>query len=169
MVTSSIQLGVWSMSKDKIRRLDISSGLFLLFFAIFIAIESCRLGLGEWNNPGAGYFAFGGALILGIMSLSVLLKGFRNRSEKEISLPDSEPLNWRNVFFVLAGMIIYSFIFDKIGFILSTFLLIVFFLRVIAPQRWAVTILIAFFCALGSYLLFDVLLSAELPKGILGF
>jgi len=70
---------------------------------------------------------------------------------------------------VLAGMIVYSFIFDKIGFILSTFLLIVFFLRVIAPQRWAVTILIAFFCAVGSYLLFDVLLSAELPKGILGF
>jgi len=157
------------MSKDKIRRLDISSGLLLLLFAIFIAIESYRLGLGEWNNPGAGYFAFGGSLILGIMSLSVFLKELRRRYGKEISPSDSEPLHGWNVVLVLAGMIIYSFVFDKIGFILSTFLFIVFLLRVIAPHRWFVTLLIAFCFAVGSYLLFDVLLSAELPKGILGF
>jgi len=157
------------MPKNAIRTLDVSSGLFLFLFAIFIAIESYRLGLGEWNNPGAGYFAFAGAFILGIISLSVFLKGLRKRSEKEISISVSERLRWQNVVSVLAGMIVYTFIFDKIGFIFSTFLLIVFFLRVVAPQRWSVTVLIALSCAVGSYLLFDVLLSAELPKGILGF
>lgn len=156
------------MLKNTIRGLDIFSGLFLLLFAIFIAVESYRLGLGEWNNPGAGYFAFGAALVLGIMSLSVFVKGLRKRSEKEISISDSERLQWQNVVSVLTGMIVYTLIFDKIGFILSTFLLIVFFLRVVAPQRWFVTILIAFFCAVGSYLLFNVLLGAELPKGVLG-
>ena len=156
------------MLKNTIRGLDIFSGLFLLLFAIFIAVESYRLGLGEWNNPGAGYFAFGAALVLGIMSLSVFVKGLRKRPEKEISISDSERLQWQNVVSVLTGMIVYTFIFDKIGFILSTFLLIVFFLRVVAPQRWFVTILTAFFCAVGSYLLFNVLLGAELPKGVLG-
>ena len=157
------------MSKNNIRRLDIYSGLFLLLFAIFIALESYRLGLGNWNNPGAGYFAFGAALVLGIISLSVFAKGLRKTSGKKISISDSERLLWQNVVFVLAGMIVYTFIFDKIGFISSTFLLIVFFLQIVAPQRWLVTILTAFFCAVGSYLLFNVFLSAELPKGVLGF
>ena len=157
------------MLKNTIRGLDIFSGLFLLLFAIFIAVESYRLGLGEWNNPGAGTFAFGAALLLGIMSLSVFVKGLRKRSEKEISISDSERLQWQNVVSVLTGMIVYTFIFDKIGFILTTFLLMGFLLRVVTPQHWFVTILIAFFCAVGSYLLFNVLLGAELPKGILGF
>src|SRR4030042_6760968 len=156
------------MSKNTMRALDILSGLFLLLFSIFIAIESYRLGLGEWNNPGAGTFAFGAALLLGIMSLSVFVKGLRKTPEKERSISDSVDLQWQNVVFVLAGMIVYTFIFEKMGFILSTFLLIVFFLRIVAPQRWFVTILTAFFCAVGSYLLFNLLLGAELPKGVLG-
>ncbi len=156
------------MLKNTIQALDIFSGLFLLLFAIFIAVESYRLGLGEWNNPGAGYFAFGAAFILGIMSLSVFLKGLRKTSKKERSISYSERMKWQNVVSVLAGMIVYTFIFDKIGFILTTFLLMGFLLRVVAPQRWFVTILIAFFCAVGSYLLFNVLLGAELPKGVLG-
>jgi putative tricarboxylic transport membrane protein len=157
------------MSKNSRWALDIFSSLLLLAFAVFVAIESCRLGLGEWNNPGAGYFSLGAAILLGVISLSVFVKGLRKRSAKEKAVTDAEQLQSKNVVFVLGGMIVYAIIFDKAGFILCTFLMIAFFLRVVFPQRWLVALSTAFFCAVGSYLLFDVLLGAQLPKGVLGF
>ena len=157
------------MPGNAIKSADSVSGLFLLLFAIFIAVESYSLGLGEWKNPGAGYFSFAGALILGMMSLKVFVAALRKGSEQEKSALVFDGLRRRNVGFVIGGMVIYGLVFEKLGFILSTFLLIVFFLRVIAPQRWRVILLTAFLCATGSYLLFHVLLGAELPKGLLGF
>ena len=157
------------MSRNDVKSADFVSGLFLLLFAVFIAAESCRLGLGEWKNPGAGYFSFAGALVLGVMSLKVLLGALRKRSEQKDSGIGSNGLRRRNVGFVLGGMVIYGLVLETLGFIISTFLLIVFFLRVIAPQRWRVILLTAFLCAVGSYLLFHVLLDADLPKGYLGF
>ena len=158
------------MLKNASRASDVLSGLFLFLFAIFVGIESYRLGLGTWYNPGAGNFAFGAALVLAIMSLSVIVKGLRKTSKKRIPISsESEHLQWQNVVFVVVAMIVYAFFFYKIGFILSSFLLLGFLLRVFAPQRWFVTILISCFCALGCYILFDVLLGADLPKGILGF
>ncbi len=156
------------MSGKSIRSLDIMSSLFLFLFALFIAIESCRLGLGDWNNPGAGYFSFGAAVLLGVVSIRVLIKGGLKRPQEEKSIPKSEPLQRQHVFYVLASMVAYAALFDKIGFTLSTFLLMVFCLRVISPQRWVITLIAAFSCAAGSYLLFQVLLSAELPRGFLG-
>ena len=157
------------MAKNSRWTLDIFSGLFLLAFAVFVAIESCRLGLGEWNNPGAGHFSLGAAILLGVVSLSVFVKGLRKRSGKKEVASDAEPLKSKNVVFVLGGMIVYALLFDKAGFLLSTFLMITFFLKAVFPQRWLVTVSTAFCCAVGSYLLFNVLLGAELPKGVLGF
>jgi putative tricarboxylic transport membrane protein len=157
------------MAKNSHSTLDIFSSLFLLAFAAFVAIESCRLGLGEWNNPGAGYFSLGAASLLGIVSLLVFIKGLRKRSDKKAVVSYTEPLQSKKVIFVLGGVIVYTVLFDKAGFILSTFLMITFFLRVVFPQRWLVTLLTAVCCAVGSFLLFNVLLGAELPKGVLGF
>jgi hypothetical protein len=54
--------------------LDSYSSAFWLLFSIYIAFESCRLDLGDWHMPGPGYFSFGAALLLGMMSLLVLIK-----------------------------------------------------------------------------------------------
>jgi putative tricarboxylic transport membrane protein len=147
---------------------DAVNTLLLLFFAIFIAIESYRLGLGEWRNPGPGFFALGGAAILGLTSLSAFLREVRKMFRKNISA--SEPVQWNKVvLFVIAAMIVYAATFEKIGFVPASFLLIGFLLRVVGRQRWVVTILIALSCSFAAYVLFDVLLGSQLPRGILGF
>jgi hypothetical protein len=157
------------MAKNNGWTQDIFSSLFWLTFAVFVAIESCRLGLGVWNNPGAGYFPLLAALLLAAISLSVFIKGLRNKPGQEAAVPAAMPLRSRNALFVLGGMIVYTLLFDKAGFLLSTFFMIAFFLRVVFPQRWLVALSTAFFCAVGSYFLFNVLLGAELPKGFIGF
>jgi putative tricarboxylic transport membrane protein len=63
-------------------------------------------------------------------------------------------------------MVAYTFMLEPLGFALCTFLLMAFYLRVVALQRWNLTISFAFTIALLSHLFFDVLLSAPLPRGI---
>lgn len=66
-------------------RLDIYSSAFWLVFSIYIAFESYCLDLGNWHIPGPGYFSFGAALLLGVMSLSVLVKTLLKPSKEKPS------------------------------------------------------------------------------------
>ncbi len=154
-------------SKWLMRRLDFWGDVFWLLFAIYVSVEAYRLGLGSWRNPGDGYFPFGAGLLLGIMSLSTLIKppGMSEKASDSIS----EELKWENVVVVLMTMVLYVFLFNKIGFVPCTFLLFVFLLRVIGHGRWVTSIVVGFIVTLSSYVLFEILLKAELPLSILGF
>jgi hypothetical protein len=148
---------------------DIYSSLLWLLFSIYFTIGSCSLGLGEWGRPGAGYFPFGAGLIFGIFSLVVFLKALRRVPLKEISNQSSERLHWQNMVLILFGMLAYALFLKKIGFVLCTFLLVVLFIRVIAKERWFKSILTALVITVTFHLIFNVLLNAQLPSGILRF
>jgi hypothetical protein len=150
------------------RTKDIFSSLFGLLFAIYIAIESYRFGLGKWSMPGPGYFPFGAALFFGIISLLFLFKTLRKLPPEGRSSSVSK-VGWQNVVLSLVAMVIYVFLLNWIGFAFCTFLLGFFFLRLVARQRWSTTLIIALSVTLGAHLLFNVLLDAQLPNGLLPF
>ena len=150
------------------RTKDIFSSLFWLLSAICIAVESYDFGLGTWSFPGPGYFPFGAALVVGIISLVFLFKTLRKASSKEIPASFQKG-RWQNVVLSLVAMAIYVFLLKKIGFVFCTFLLVFFFIRAVAQQRWFATFILSLSITLGAHLLFNVLLGAQLPRGILGF
>jgi presenilin-like A22 family membrane protease len=55
------------------------------------------------------------------------------------------------------------------GFVVSTFLLVVIFLRLIERKNWYVALLSGVAMSLGTYVVFEWLLQARLPRGVLGF
>jgi putative tricarboxylic transport membrane protein len=59
----------------------------------------------------------------------------------------------------------YTFLLDPLGYPICTFLLVLFMLRVLDPQRWRVALSIAVLAAAGSYVVFAVWLSVPLPRG----
>lgn len=154
---------------DTIKK-DLWSTSFWLLFAIYISIESYHLGLGSWNMPGPGYFPFGAGVLLGTISLSLLVKIFLR--EPFIKIPgglsvSAEEPNWRNVILTPAAMLVFVAIFNWLGFLSSTFLLMIFFLRVIGKRTWLFSLIAGASITLSSYLLFELTLDAELPKGIM--
>jgi hypothetical protein len=58
---------------------------------------------------------------------------------------------------------------ERLGFLLSTFLLTGFLLRVMEPRSWSKLLTLALATALGSYAIFARALGMPLPPGILGF
>src|SRR4030042_2983712 len=147
---------------------DIFSSLFWLLFSIYIAIESYWFDLGKWSIPGPGYFPFGAALLFGIISILFLFKTVRKPSS-EVRIGFDSKVKWRNVALSLVGMVIYVFLLNKIGFVFCTLLFGVFFLRLVTQQRWSSTLVVTLSVTLGTHLLFNILLDAQLPKSILGF
>jgi hypothetical protein len=96
-----------------------------------------------------------------------LINSIRKGSPEENSEPDLGEV--RPVFYVIAGMIAYAFLLNFLGFLFCTFLLVAFYLKVIAARGWLVTLSFAAAVALTSHVFFDVLLKAELPRGLLGW
>ncbi len=119
--------------------------------------------------PGPGYFPFGLAILLGIISLGSLVKRLQEPSPKEITIESLERPFWKNIVLVQIGMIVFVLLLKWIGFALCILLFSFFYLRVIMPQRWSITILAGLSIALAIHVLFNILLNAQLPTGILKF
>lgn len=146
---------------------EIIIGGFWLLLSFYLSVASYRLGLSTGNRPGPGFFPFIATIGIALIAACRLINSIRKGSPEENSEPDLGEV--RPVFYVIAGMIAYAFLLNFLGFLFCTFLLVAFYLKVIAARGWLVTLSFAAAVALTSHLFFDVLLKAELPRGLLGW
>jgi hypothetical protein len=73
----------------------------------------------------------------------------------------------RRIVFALLALMAYGIFLPVLGFLPTTFLFILFTLRLMETQKWIWVLLLSASTALLSYLLFDAL-DVQLPAGILG-
>ena len=152
------------------RRYDQMSSLVWLILAICICIESSRLSFGSFHNPGPGFLPLLVGLILGIFSLIVFLQATLSGKPQE-SLPPWYPKErWRKLIWVLIALFSYAVCLETLGFLISTFLLLVFLFRYgMEPKRWVVAIGASAMASFSSYAVFELWLRTQLPRGIFGF
>ena len=65
------------------------------------------------------------------------------------------------------ALLAYAVTMNYLGFLPSTFLFLVFLLRVIEPQRWPVALLGSLGASVAFYCVFELGLQSQLPKGLL--
>ena len=150
---------------------DRISGAFWLLFSLLVIEESYRLGLGSLHAPDAGFLPFVAALTLGILSLLLLLSTL---GEKQRRQGRAEDLSFNRprlpkVFYIVTSLFVYGLLLSTLGFILCTAILVGFLLIAIERQRWPVVISTAILVPFLSYLLFDLWLKMNLPKGFLSY
>jgi hypothetical protein len=68
----------------------------------------------------------------------------------------------------LIALFVYAFALKYLGFLVTTFLFMVFLLKVIDPQRWGTVFITALVTSAAAQLLFKTWLKVQLPRGILG-
>ena len=139
---------------------------FWLLLSFYLSVESYRLGLSTANRPGPGFFPFITTIGIALIAAFRLVNIIRKSSSDENSEPGLAGES-RLVAYVIAGMLAYAFALNLLGFLFCTFLLVAFYLKVIAGRGWLVTLSFAATVALASFVFFDVLLKAELPRGLL--
>lgn len=156
-------------------------GIFWIGVAGGISFLSLQLPLGDirqaFDLPGPGFFPLVLGVLLAILGASLLIKPWvegrkaKESKEKPPGVGTAEAVFWMNkrAFSVLVSLVIYSIVFERLGFLLSTFLFLVLLFRGISSQRWTISLITAVSVSLVSYLIFDIWLMAQLPKGFLRF
>jgi len=138
-------------------------GLLFALFSLYIGVESVRLGLGSYQQPGPGFISFCASVILGVLSLALVFLAFFGRT--------TERETWHNrgqIAMVFLAILGFTLLLERLGFLLTTLLLIWFLLKVVERRGWGFSVGVAVVVAGASYVVFDVWLSAQLPAGILG-
>jgi len=151
------------------KRADRVSGIFWFLFSVFVSIESYRLGLGTLHQPGPGFLSFWTSVAMGIISIGVLARAWTPMEAGERKSPIFGKENLLKIPFVLLSLFLYAFFMEVLGFIPVTLLLFIFLLGMIERKKWRLTIFVSIVVTGISYLLFEVWLKAQLPKGLLGF
>jgi len=148
---------------------DRISGIFWLLFSVFISIESYRLGLGNVHQPGAGFIFFWTAVAMGVLSIAVFVRAWFGKKTGARESPVFGKENVLKIILVLLSLFLYAFFMEAMGFIPITLLLFIFLLGMIEKRRCVFTIFVSVAVTGISYLLFEIWLKSQLPKGILGF
>jgi putative tricarboxylic transport membrane protein len=145
---------------------DRTSSVFFLIVSVIVFVGSIQLGLGSTRQPGPGFITSGASGLLGILSLIGTARTFVKKKESEETLFKGT-LWWR---VVLSGLAILAFalIMPTLGYLITTFLLMLFLYFMIHEQKWYWVIISSLLSSLGSYYLFSKLLNCQFPDGLFG-
>jgi hypothetical protein len=150
--------GNWGGRTDRI------SGGVLLLVGLSIIWQASRLRLGSFHTPGPGLYPLLLGSVIVFLSLCLILSSTRKMKEG----PSVSGQSLKRVGSVYVALLIYFAVLEYAGFLVSTFFLVSYLSIIIGRQKAVWALLRAFIITGLSYLLFDVALKSDLPKGLLG-
>ena len=159
-------LVVMQNGRNAMKKSDRFISLIVLVFGLYIAFEGYRLKLGTFHEPKPGFLIFWAGIILSSLSIALFIQTFLSE-EKEKRAP-WKGVQWIKVVKLMAALIAFPLVFKWMGFFLSTFLLLLFLLKALEPQRWRVALAVSIITIVLCYLVFGVFLEFRFPAGILG-
>jgi putative tricarboxylic transport membrane protein len=135
------------------------------FLGLAVCLASLQYKMGTFASPGTGFMPFlTGAAICFFSGVGFIHATLR-RKKGEVRVLLLEGVKWKNAMLILVSLLAYSLLMVPLGFLVCTTLFIAFLLRAIVPQRWPVVVSCALLTAAASYLIFEVWLKAQLPRG----
>jgi len=154
--------------KEGEKRDNVIASTILLAFSGYIIFESLSMPIYAQYGPGPGMFPLGLGIMLAVLSLFLMWEGLNPKKEDERSkFKDKRGL--LNTGLLLLGLIGFAILISILGYLLTTFILVVFLMKVVARDTLKTTIITAVAITLMIYLIFDLGLSVRLPRGLWGF
>lgn len=152
------------------KKLQLASGIAIVVFAAVICFEGNRLSFGTPRNPGPGFLPLAFGITLLFLAVLFVLKTILDREKTSDS--EESPwsgLPWRQVPFTVAVLLGYALLLNRLGYLLCTWILMVFLFWGEGTKRKGYAIIASLVVSVASYLIFKGLLKVRLPSGVLGF
>jgi len=149
------------------RNTDQSSSLFWIAVGIGIAIRSIKYGLGTFHEPGPGFITFFAGAILTFLSLALFFSSFSDQEKRGGLRSLWAGREVGKVLYVILLLVAYALLLKSIGFLISTFVLLSLLFRVKGNYRVRTILFMSLLVTAVSYVIFEIWLKAQLPKGIL--
>lgn len=152
----------------------------ILIFSLIYTWKSLSLRVGTLAAPGPGFLPLVVgtassviATIILINSYIVMNRGKINRAKEETPTKmekSGETLTKENkakIILFAIGVIIYISFLKTLGYLISTFCLMLYLLRVMRVEGWWRPVVLSVVCSVIAYVVFAVWLKVPLPKGLL--
>jgi len=139
--------------------------MVLMVFSILITMSSCWLGLGSFGKPGAGLMPFGIGIVLFLCSGQIVVRSLidikkaGNREETGVWVE----VNFRKIALVLASLVVYLMLLERLGFLVTAFLMLLILFKVVGSQKWSLALVEATLTMCFVYFFFIIILDVYMP------
>jgi putative tricarboxylic transport membrane protein len=143
------------------------TSLFWAGLGLYITYEGYQLKLGTLGSPNCGFFIFGTGVVLTGLSLILFFQTLLWPKEGKDLQVLWEESRWSKGAKMMVALILYALTLKWLGFILGTFLLLLFLFKGLEPQKWTVALTLAAATTAICHFVFGVLLELQFPLGLL--
>ncbi len=144
---------------------DRITSLLLALVGLYVAWEGYGLKIGTLQHPKPGFLILWTGILLAGLSLLLFIKTFYSPEGIRTSL--WKRVQWQRGLKIVIYLIVYVSIFRWLGFLISTFTLLLFLFKSLEPQKWSMGLLFSAVTTLLCYFIFGYFLELRFPQGIL--
>jgi hypothetical protein len=153
------------------KQTGMSEGIFWVVIGGIICLMALQYGLGSFRAPAPGFVAFlSGILIGGIGAVMILSKSIsmsRVKGTTRGAGTGIPAVSVSRLAYAMMFLIAYAILMDPLGYIVSTFLAMFGLFFDWEKRNWFWSGFFSITVSLISYLVFEVWLHCQLPRGIL--
>jgi putative tricarboxylic transport membrane protein len=149
------------------RGLDKIPCLIWLGLGVFFTVGSWKYGIGSLDEPGPGFFPLIGGVLLCLAALSHLVQLMLTPEGGTRESGLWGEAHWGRSVAVVAGLVLYAFTLDFLGFIIATFLLMFILFSLYDRTKFIFAIAGSLSVVAITYFVFSIWLNVQFPAGIL--
>jgi putative tricarboxylic transport membrane protein len=156
------------------KKADQITGAVVLLFSALVIFESLRIpeqavAAGRTNfAPVPGFLPMWAGIILAIFAIMLIVSAERRDADSAEAGVWSAGWACAAVVLLVVSVAAYIFVLEDLGYLLATFLLNVFLLRVVMRTGWTPSLVVALLASVSLYAIFQSALGVGLPKGVFG-
>ncbi len=150
------------------KRMDLIPAIFWMGLGGAVAVSSYGLRLGTLGSPGPGLMPFLLGVTLSLCSLSIFVRSFFAilRNEKCGEESAWSGIQFKKLMIVVASLLGYWMLLEKIGFVLTTFLVLLILFKAVDSPRWRTVFFASILTVTLVYIVFVIVLRVDLPSGV---
>jgi putative tricarboxylic transport membrane protein len=151
--------------KKNMPKYDRITALIFFFLSLGICIESVRISIGSFNQPGPGLISFLSGVFLGLFSVILYIGNIKKEKIAKNFWENEE--SGKAILLTIATLFGYALLFEILGFLVCNIALLIIIARFVGNLGWKKAISLSSFTSVAGYVIFGIWLQSPLPKWIL--
>ena len=144
-------------------------GIVWIGMGFIICVLALQFDLGSFHQPGPGFVALLSGLFIAGVGLAMVAARILSKRRLDKGSVADYPFRiaaWPRLIYTMGLLLAYVILIEPVGFILTTFLLMFGLFFDYEKRNYAWSLFFSVATALVSYLVFEVWLHCQLPRGI---
>jgi len=143
--------------------------IFWIGIGFLICLLGWRVDIGSFREPGSGFVAFFSGLFVAAVGMIMALSKIFSKTSKSATFDLTSAfknISWFRLIYTMGLSLGYALFLNMLGYILTTFLAMWGLFHDWETKRWFPSFLTSLVTTGLSYLVFEVWLHCQLPRGI---